>query len=208
MKKIAVMLVISILISFSARAVYAGENQDGVSPPSTTEIEERMSLRRTILDWHQLLGMVTWGLWLATNYEGERALSRLYPRNEPVANYLLLQNPRDNFPLYYVLMHNSEWKVRGGSSHRGLASATVGFYLVTAGLALAAPSRYDETDHYVWDGMMVHKVAAILHLAAMLALPSLGKKIEHEGPRGARGMQNAGWGGFAAFSIAIAVFYF
>jgi len=160
-----------------------------------------------MLQYHQIAGMATWGLWLATNLKGEEAIHSLKRTAELPANALLLANPQQNWPLYYIMMEKSQWKARrGGSAHRSLASLTVGAYALTAGLSLLAPSRARETDEF--DSVSAHKLLALVHFAALASMPMLGKKIEHKGPAAARTMQNVGWAGFGSLSVAVAVFYF
>lgn len=160
-----------------------------------------------MLQWHQTAGFALWGLWLATNIKGEEAIRSLKRTQEPAANVLLLANPSQNWPLYYLAMNRSEWHSRrGGSAHRSLAGLTVGAYALTAGLSLLAPSRDVEYDGF--DSVSAHKLLALVHFAAIASMPSLGKRIEHKGPRAARQMQNAGWAGFTALSASIVVFYF
>ncbi|MBL8019327.1 MAG: hypothetical protein JNM27_06660 [Leptospirales bacterium] len=159
-----------------------------------------------MLQWHQIAGMATWGFWLATNLEGEKALHSLRRTAEPTANTLLLLNTQENLLLYHTLMSRSEWKATRGGGHRALAGATVGAYALTGALSLLAPSRVRETDEF--DTLSAHKLLALLHFAALASMPSLGKRIEHGGPSAARSMQRAGWAGFGALRVSIAVFYF
>lgn len=164
-------------------------------------------LRHDMLQWHQISGMATWALWLATNLKGEESIRSLRRTNEPAANAILLANPQQNWPLYYLVLNNSEWKAkRGGGEHRALAGLTVGAYALTAGLSLLAPSRARETGDF--DSVSAHKLLALVHFAALASMPALGKKIEHKGPAAARRMQQVGWAGFGTLSVAVAVFYF
>ena len=166
-----------------------------------------LSTRREMLQWHQVAGLATWGLWLATNLKGEEAIHSLRRSGEPVANAVLLADPRNNWPLYYAILNNSEWEAkRGGSTHRTLAGLTAGAYALTAGLALLAPSRPAESDSC--DRITAHKWLALLHFAALASLPALGKRIEEGGPKAAKRMQKVGWGGFGALTVAVGVFYF
>lgn len=159
-----------------------------------------------MLQWHQISGLATWGFWLATNLEGEKALHSLRRTAQPTANALLLLNPQENLPLYYALMSRSEWKATRGGGHRALAGATVGAYALTGALSILAPSRTRESDDF--DTVSAHKLLAILHFAALASMPSLGKRIEHGGPGAARSMQSAGWAGFGVLTVSIAIFYF
>ena len=161
-----------------------------------------------MLNLHQGFGLATWAFWLATNIAGDRALDHLHPANEEIANVLLLQDPQSNLPIYIYLVRTSEWKVQGGSPHRSLAGMTMGLYFTTAGLSLLAPAKFQAAEHGGWDIMSTHKLLAVFHFAAMLSLPVLGARIEHQGPGAARSMQAVGWAGFGAFSVAVAVFYF
>lgn len=190
--------------------------------------------RKTMISAHQIAGALTWGLWLATNVEGERALKNLRPdmdlpayalyasdpsQNLPIFMALKYDNPgyialtnnqsymQQYIPLYYLLRENSEWSAgAAGDRHRNLAMATTSAYAITATLALLAPSRSREFDRGI-DSVFFHKGLALLHFAAIAAMPSLGEKIEHEGRSGASGMQTAGWAGFSALSVAIVTVY-
>jgi len=174
---------------------------------TTTPDDGTTSLRREMLQWHQIAGMATWGLWLATNIEGERALHTLRRKFEPEANYLLLSNPQENLLLYYATLQQSEWESTSGlSTHRNLAYATVSAYALTAALSMLAPSRVRESDEF--DTISAHKLLALVHLAAIASLPTLGRQIERGGPAAAQRMKNVGWAGFGALTMSIAVFYF
>lgn len=61
-------------------------------------------LRRSMLEWHQIAGFVTLGLWLATNLEGEKAKDSLYRKSDEYAQLILLTRPEyaNNDPLYAV----------------------------------------------------------------------------------------------------------
>lgn len=197
------------------------------------EEEESFSTRRTMLQAHQLAGMATWALWLATNLEGERALDSLYRRSDEIARlqlinrpaysndplyflalqspgrhsisaaYFLAKDPVANLPMYAALTRQDEWEAsRSGGTHKGLAAATLGMYAVTASLAMFAPRGPKIENESGYSPTVLHKSMIPLHLLAMLALPTLGRSIEKEGPDAARRMQNVGWGGFGALSIA------
>lgn len=159
-----------------------------------------------MLQWHQVTGLATWGFWLATNLEGEKALHSLRKTAEPTANALLLLDPNQNLPLYYALMSRSEWKAKRGGGHRALAAATVGAYALTGALSILSPSRVRESDEF--DTVSAHKLLALLHFAALASMPALGKRIEHGGPRAAHSMQRAGWAGLGALTVSIGIFYF
>ncbi|EMN47296.1 hypothetical protein LEP1GSC088_4602 [Leptospira interrogans str. L1207] len=57
-----------------------------------------------MLDFYQLSGFITLGLWLATNLEGEKAKDSLYRKSDEYAKILLLTRPEysNNDPLYLV----------------------------------------------------------------------------------------------------------
>ncbi len=169
---------------------------------------ERVELRRSLLDWHQGLGLLTWGFWLATNIVGEQALSNLKREYEPYANYLLISDPQKNLPLYTALMKSSPWDSESsGSSHAALAGTTFTLYAITAGLAFFSPSKSLEREPGL-NTIFTHKAMIWIHLPAMLALPFIGERISKEGPSAANEMRAVGWAGFSAFSVSIAVFYF
>lgn len=170
------------------------------------------SVRREMLFWHQAAGMTAWALWLATNLAGENALKHLenpYQKYSPYVFLLNQSNPSANLPLYLYLNNQKFWDAEsGGTMHKSLAGATFTMYAVAAGLALFAPSRLDETERDSFDTVSIHKSLAIIHFAAMAALPFLGARIQKNGPQAARQMQEVGWAGFTAFSASFIVFYF
>ncbi|GBF37565.1 hypothetical protein [Leptospira johnsonii] len=170
--------------------------------------KERLQVRRSLLDWHQGLGLLTWGFWLATNIVGEQALSNLKREYEPYANYLLISDPQKNLFLYTALMKSSPWDSESsGSMHSALAGTTFTLYALTAGLAFFSPSKTLEREPGL-STIFTHKAMIWIHLPAMLALPFIGERISKEGPSAANEMRAIGWAGFGAFSVSIAVFYF
>ncbi|TGM98805.1 hypothetical protein [Leptospira dzoumogneensis] len=170
--------------------------------------KERVELRRSLLDWHQGLGLATWMFWLATNIVGEQALSNLKREYEPYANYLLISDPQKNLILYTALMKASPWDSESsGSMHSALAGTTFALYTITAGLAFFSPSKSLEREPGL-STIFTHKAMIWIHLPAMLALPFIGERISKEGPSAANEMRAVGWAGFGAFSVSIAVFYF
>ncbi|TGL36448.1 hypothetical protein EHQ52_00810 [Leptospira koniambonensis] len=188
-------------------------NQES-SPVNTAETKdlqkekERVELRRSMLDWHQVLGLATWAFWLTTNLVGEQALSNLKKEYEPYANYLLISDPQKNLLLYTALMKASPWDSESsGSSHAALAGTTFTLYAITAGLAFFSPSKSLEREPGL-STIFTHKAMIWIHLPAMLALPLIGERISKEGPSAANEMRAVGWAGFGAFSVSIAVFYF
>ncbi|MGJ4747274.1 hypothetical protein ACQV5M_13015 [Leptospira sp. SA-E8] len=182
-----------------------------LSTPEQKDLQkekERLELRRSLLDWHQGLGLLTWGFWLATNLAGEQALSNLKREYEPYANYLLITDPQRNLLLYTALMKSSPWDSESsGSAHAALAGTTFTLYALTAGLAFFSPSKTLEREPGL-STIFTHKAMIWIHLPAMLALPFIGERISKEGPSAANEMRAVGWAGFGAFSVSIAVFYF
>lgn len=175
---------------------------------SDEETLERMQTRRSMLEWHQLAGFVTWGLWLATNLEGERIAGSHRRVGEDSMRLLWLSDPDRYTPLYLLYQENAErHTTKSSSTHIGLAAATGVAYAITASLALFAPSVYDAAEHDGFDSIWWHKALAFIHLAAMIALPALAHRAE-EGPEGVQTMRNVGWTGFGALSMSIAVLYF
>ncbi|MCB1159441.1 MAG: hypothetical protein H7A25_10875 [Leptospiraceae bacterium] len=172
------------------------------------EEEKNMKLRRSMLDWHQVLGFTTWGLWLATNIAGEQAMNNLENTATKPATLFLLQNPSENLPLYLYLKNKGEWEASGGGVHKGLAGVTFAFYGLTAAMSLSSPSRLNDKVEGGFDSIFAHKLLAVLHFAAMASMPYLGKQIEEKGPDAARRMQQSAWAGFGALSMAFFVFYF
>ncbi|PJZ69458.1 hypothetical protein CH373_15290 [Leptospira perolatii] len=181
------------------------EQQD----PKAIQMErERIQTRRSMLTWHQGLGMLTWTFWLAANLSGENALRHLKREYEPFANYLLLSNPNQNALAYSLLIHASPWDSETpGSIHKSLAYTAFGLYLTTATMAIFAPTRPLEREPGLTT-IFTHRAMILIHLPAMLSLPFIGMDIAKEGPSAAHRMQAVGWAGWGALSVAIAVFYF
>ncbi len=184
------------------------------SPMTLPSLEERkkerdtLETRRSLLTWHQGLGLLTWGFWLATNIAGEQALSNLHKEYEPLANLLLASNPQQNQLAYLFLMNASPWDADpGGTAHKSLAGATFSLYALTAGLAFFSPSKTLEREPGL-STIFTHKALIWIHLPAMLALPFIGQQIPKDGHPAANTMRAVGWTGFTAFTISIAVFYF
>ncbi|TGJ99741.1 hypothetical protein EHO59_15100 [Leptospira semungkisensis] len=173
--------------------------------------KESLETRRSLLNWHQGLGLLTWGFWLATNLAGERSLSHLHKEYQPFADYLLIQDPHNthnSYTAYTLLMNASPWDGDpGGSTHKSLAGTTFTLYALTAGLAFFSPSKKLEREPGL-STIFTHKALIWVHLPAMLALPFIGEQIPKHGPSAAHTMEAVGWTGFAAFTMSIAVFYF
>ena len=188
--------------------------------------------RKTILKAHQVAGLTTWALWLATNLEGEELMDNHHPDMKTEANLLYLSNPSANLPMYlalqtanplalalssdpnyfasnlplYYMIYQS--KQHDPSRHESLAMATGAMYALTASLALLAPSKYREAGRKKgFDSVFMHKGLALIHLASMITLFSLAESAEHS-ESGARQMRAVGWGGFAVLTLAIGTFYF
>ncbi|TGK13798.1 hypothetical protein EHO60_00105 [Leptospira fletcheri] len=169
---------------------------------------ERLEFRRSLLNWHQTLGFLTWASWLATNLAGERSLSHLHREYQPLADFVLLSNPQQNFLAYNLILHASPWDGDpGGSTHKALAGTTFTLYALTAGFAFLAPSNTLVREPGLTT-IFTHKAMIWIHLPAMLALPFLGQEIPKQGPGAAHRMEAVGWTGFAALTISIATFYF
>ncbi|MCB1174264.1 MAG: hypothetical protein KDK39_11885 [Leptospiraceae bacterium] len=201
-------LVILILINITTGPAHLLAQEVQEQRISDQEQYERMQTRRSMLEWHQITGLLTWGLWLATNLEGERIAKTHQRVGEQEMQLLWLSNPDAYTPLYLLYRENAEWKTTADSStHKSLAAATAGMYALTAVLALCAPPLYDEQGSDLWDSSWWHRALAFVHLAAMLSLPALGHQAE-EGPDGLQKMRNVGWAGFGVYSVAIGVFYF
>ncbi|EPG75614.1 hypothetical protein LEP1GSC058_2303 [Leptospira fainei serovar Hurstbridge str. BUT 6] len=169
---------------------------------------DRLELRRSFLNWHQGLGLLTWGFWLATNLAGERALSHLHREYQPFADFVLLSNPQQNLLAYNLILNASPWTGDpGGNTHKSLAGTTFTLYALSAGLAFLAPSNTLAREPGLTT-IFTHKAMIWIHLPAMLALPFLGQEVPKNGPGAAHRMEAVGWTGFAAFTISIATFYF
>ncbi len=193
---------------------------------------ESLETRRDYLDLHQVMGMTTLGLWLATNLVGDEAKESLYSTADEQARYLLLANPsyssdplyylaiqqpgprsfaaeyflsRDpanNAALYLALKSREQWKSRKSGSMHRNLA-----YATFASYAITAGLAYFapegiKSDEPGIDSIFFHKAMIPFHLAAMLMLPRLGEEIEHRGPSAAEDMEHVGWAGFGALSIA------
>lgn len=170
--------------------------------------KNQIERRRSFLEWHQLTGFATWGLWLATNLAGEKAKDSYKKEYEPIANVVLLANPNQNALLYYGIMQVSPYDSKGGATHGSLAGATFLMYSITAGLAFFSPSKLQSDREEGWTTIFTHKAAIFVHLPSMLALASLGSQVQKGGPHVINEMQTIGWVGFGALSLSIATFYF
>ncbi|WP_207763500.1 hypothetical protein [Leptospira meyeri] len=241
--RISVILFIG-FFSFSttfAQSIPLLQNND--KPRAT---KESLKKRRNLLEWHQIAGLTTLALWLATNLEGDKASETLYRKsdqyaqslllanpqyatNDPMyliamsplnrhsiaADYFLLKDPTSNAGLYLALKANEEWETRHSAAmHKNLAMATFSMYVITASLAFFSPSKIESESENEEDGpriyspILAHKAMIPIHLASMLLLPGLGARIEREGPRAAHQMEQVGWTGFGAMSIALLVITF
>nr|WP_208729563.1 hypothetical protein [Leptospira congkakensis] len=206
--------------------------------------KESLKKRRNLLEWHQIAGLTTLALWLATNLEGDKASETLYRKsdqyaqslllanpqyatNDPMylvalsplnrhsiaADYLLLKDPTNNAGLYLALKANEEWETKHSAAmHKNLAMATFTMYVVTASLAFFSPSKIesesDDDGPKIYSPIFAHKAMIPIHLASMLLLPGLGARIGKEGPSAAHQMEQVGWAGFGAMSIALLVITF
>ncbi|TQE76551.1 hypothetical protein [Leptospira noguchii] len=74
------------------------------SKSNSKTTKDEILTRRKMLDFHQLSGFITLGLWLATNLEGEKAKDSLYRKSDEYAKILLFTHPEysNNDPLYSV----------------------------------------------------------------------------------------------------------
>lgn len=205
-----------------------------VLPPSLEAEPTRQSLetRREFLNTHQIMGLTTLGLWLATNLVGDEAKESLYSSADEQARFLLLANPGySNDPLYYLaiqepgprsftaeyflsrdptnnaalylaLKSQEEWKSRKSANMHRTLA-----YATFASYAITAGLAYFapegvKSDEPGIDSIFFHKAMIPFHLAAMFMLPKLGEEIEHRGPSAAEDMEHVGWAGFGALSIA------
>ena len=191
-----------------ARPTLQTSGQEAPGRSERESVRSRISWRRSMLSAHQWTGILAWGFWLATNLAGEQALRGLHRRNEDQLNFFLLQNPQQNYLLWQVARDHAEWESGNGDTHRSLATATWALYGMSAALAMLAPSRFEEAEREGIDSIFLHKSLALVHFAAMVALPFVAKRAEHEGPAGARAMQTIGWTGFGALTMSVVVLYF
>ncbi|MBU43748.1 MAG: hypothetical protein CMN76_11050 [Spirochaetaceae bacterium] len=193
---------------------------------------DSLQRRREYLDLHQIMGMTTLGLWLATNLAGEEANESLYSSadenarmlllanpqyaNDPVyflaiqepgprsfaAEYFLSRDPANNLGLYLALKSQEEWRSRKSGNLHRSLA-----YATFASYAITAGLAYFAPERIQStepgiDSIFFHKAMIPFHLAAMLMLPRLGEQIEHRGPAAAEEMEHVGWAGFGALSIA------
>lgn len=193
---------------------------------------ELAPVRRKILKAHQAAGLVTWALWLATNLEGEKLMDNHSPDMKAEASLFYLSNPSAHLPMYLALQTANplplalspdpgylaqnlplyfmiyQGKQRNPERHEQLAMATGAMYILTASLAMLAPSKFREAGRKKgFNSVFMHKGLALIHMASMVALFSLAEKAEHS-ESGARQMRAVGWGGFAVLTLAIGTFYF
>jgi hypothetical protein len=134
---------------------------------------------------------------------------RSYKREyEPLANIALLSNPSQNGLLYYGIMNASPWDSKSASTHKSLAAATFLMYSATAGLAFFSPGKLQPDREEGWTSIFTHKAMIFIHLPSMIGLAVLGGQVEKGGPHTVHQMQNVGWLGFSAITVAIATFYF
>ena len=203
-----------------------------VSPVHAEQSRDSLARRREFLNWHQIMGMTTLGLWLATNLAGDEANESLYSTADEQARFLLLANPQyssdplyyaaiqqpgprsfaaeyylsrdpaNNLGLYLAMKSNEEWKSRKSGNLHKTLA-----YATFASYALTAGLAYFaperiESNEPGIDSIFFHKAMIPFHLAAMLMLPKLGEEIEHRGPGAAEDMEHVGWAGFGALSIA------
>lgn len=215
----------SLLIFSCALGALHAEDPGSSTTPVTTTVDasenaqaSSLSTRRTMLQWHQAAGLLTLGLWLATNLAGERAydaypaLGRLVnEENQSTVLFLLLQD-QQRFqtvqPLLLMQLTAYDRFEKRVTAHRGLAQATWGMYALTAGLSLFAPKRYSEADRGGIDSIFIHRALAIVHAAAMLRLAYLGPRMEKGGAGAVRQMKDTGWAGFAALGASFVVMAF
>jgi hypothetical protein len=178
----------------------------------TSQNRETLNTRRTYLNWHQGLGLAAWGSWLATNIAGEAKYNEdkfFYKLRDTLPSQILtsyLIEPSNDKLLLYTITKN--YHEEGTSEHGKLAYLTVGLYSASAYFAFMAPGKIDDTRTEGWSTIFTHKAMIFVHLPAMLALPSLGQKLEHGTAQDLENMRNVGWLGFSALTISIASFYF
>jgi hypothetical protein len=178
----------------------------------TSQNRETLNTRRTYLNWHQGLGLAAWGSWLATNIAGEAKYNEdkfFYKLRDTLPSQILtsyLIEPSNDKLLLYTITKN--YHEEGTSEHGKLAYLTVGLYSASAYFAFMAPGKIDDTRTEGWSTIFTHKAMIFIHLPAMLALPSLGQKLEHGTAQDLENMRNVGWLGFSALTISIASFYF
>ncbi|MCB1302669.1 MAG: hypothetical protein KDK37_00235, partial [Leptospiraceae bacterium] len=66
---------------------------------------ETLQTRREFLNLHQIMGLTTLSLWLATNLAGDKAKDSLYRESDEKARFLLLAHPEySSDPLYYAAL--------------------------------------------------------------------------------------------------------
>ncbi len=123
---------------------------------------------------------------------------------------VLAMNPQENLLPYLYFTQETEWEVRKGEElHQGLARATLGMYALTGILAMTAPKiELHSHEGSGVDHVTIHKSLALVHLAALVALPILGSQIEKRGPEAAGQMRAVGWAGLGVLSAAFVVITF
>ena len=173
-------------------------------------ISDEISSRRSYLNWHQGLGLATWGTWLATNIAGEQKYKEEHGYfelrdklpNQILTSYLI-QPSNDKLLLYYAIKNFEE---EGHSSHGQLGALTFVLYSATASMAFLSPGRLNDVPEEGWTTMFTHKSMIFIHLPAMISLAYLGSNLEEA--RDLENMRNIGWAGFSALTVSLATFYF
>lgn len=193
---------------------FNAQTSENTKPKALAYDAGSIKRRRNMLEWHQIAGIATWFSWLATNLAGENAEKNYHREFEPYARAMLILNPTQNstqsYMLYQYIMNVSPWDTSDSQrrQHSELAYTTVTLYAVTAGLAFLSPSSVNLEREAGWSTIFTHKAMIFIHLPAMLALPAMGEATKTGGPASVHRMQEVGWAGFSALSVAMFAFYF
>ncbi|TGK23799.1 hypothetical protein EHO98_03820 [Leptospira stimsonii] len=98
------MFILLVLLGASSLSAQVAAPPEMKTSKTEQTTKQDLLRRRNMLEWHQISGFITLGLWLATNLEGEKAKDSLYRKSDEFAQVLLLTHPEyaTNDPLYAV----------------------------------------------------------------------------------------------------------
>jgi hypothetical protein len=158
------------------------------APPPTPPVDDRgMHRRRTMLKWHQGIGLGLFALQVATTAVGQLNYSDKYGSNAPrTAKY--------------------------EATHAALAFTNLGVFAVNGTIALLAPSPKNEVKRG-FDRVSLHKLGMAIAAAGMLAQGATGiYTSSREGylnqERWAKTHLAIGYATFAAMSVAVGALVF
>ncbi|MBM9579450.1 hypothetical protein JWG45_20100 [Leptospira sp. 201903070] len=106
LRKWICMFILFALLGVSALNAQVDTSPEIKATKTILPTKQDLTMRRNVLEWHQISGFITLGLWLATNLEGEKAKDSLYRKSDEFAQAMLLAHPEyaANDPLYAVAL--------------------------------------------------------------------------------------------------------